>query len=100
MLRKTLSALLVFSWMILSGLDVVEDLDLPDPIQLKDSTEPPLPVSASAGLLASNIVETATHAGIRCCNPLEQFTHPITTYTPHSSQRVSKLHKVHHVFLI
>jgi hypothetical protein len=100
MLRKTLSALLVFSWIILSGLDVVEDLDLPDPIQLQDSTEAPLRGSPSAGLLARNIIETATHAGIRCSNSLEQFSHPVTTYTPHYSQRVSKLHKVHHVFII
>lgn len=94
------SGLLVFSWMILSSLDVVEDLELPDPIQFEDSTEAPLPSSASAGLLARNIVETATYAGVRCSNRLEQFTRSVTTYTPHSSQRVSKLHKVHQVLII
>jgi hypothetical protein len=100
MLRKALSALLVLSWMVLSGLDVVEDLDLPDPIQFQDSTEAPLPGTASAGLLARNIVETATPAGIRCFNSLGQFTDSITSYTPASSRRASKLHKVHHVFRI
>jgi hypothetical protein len=100
MLQKALAGLLIFSWIVLSGFDVLEDLDLPDQVEIRDSNEAPLPGNGSAGLLARNIVETATHAGIRCSNLLEQFTAPTTIYTPHSSQRVSKLHKVHHVFII
>ena len=100
MLRKPISVLLVFSWIVLSGFDVLEDLDLPDQIRFEDSTQVPSPGNGSAGLLARNIVETATHAGIRYSNSLEQYTAPITIYIPHSSQRVSKLHKVHHVFII
>jgi hypothetical protein len=100
MLRKIVSALLVCSWIILSGLDVVEDLDLPDRIEFQDTADAPSATTAPAGLLARNIIETATHAGNRCSNSLEQFTHPTPLYIPHGSDKVSKLHKVHHVFII
>ena len=100
MLRKAMAILLVFSWITLSGFDVVEDLDLPDQIEFQSSTDSPITGNGSAGILASNIVESADHTQSRRPNLLAQFAASITLYTPHLSHKVSKLHKVHRVFLI
>jgi hypothetical protein len=100
MLKELMGILLVFSWIILSGFDVVEDLDLPDQIEFQSSTDAPATGNGSAGVLARNIVESADHTPSRCPKLLEQFAATITIYTPHLSHKVSKLHKVHRVFLI
>jgi hypothetical protein len=99
MLRRAISVVLVFSWVILAGIDVLEDLDLPDRIEFQCSSKTTLPAGSGAPL-ARNIVESATHSGIRCSGWLEQLTPPVTIHTPHLSQKVSKLHKVNRVFLI
>jgi hypothetical protein len=100
MFRKALSVLLVFSWIVLSGLDVVEDLDLPDQIEFQNSTKAASRGNGPSGPLARNIVESATDGGIRCSSWLEQLTAPTINYAPYFSRKVSKLHKVHRVFLI
>ncbi len=100
MVREPLSVLLVFSWIILSGLDVVEDLDLPDQIEFQNATDAPVAANRSAGPLARNIVESATYVGMRNATVLEQFTAGVAIYTPNPSQKVSKLHKLKRVFLI
>jgi hypothetical protein len=96
--KRFIAILLVFSWIILSGYDLVEDLDLPDQIEFQSSTDDPIPVH-STGLLTRNIVESADHTAGRCQN-LVQFATRKTTYNPHQSLKTSKLHKVHRVFLI
>ena len=99
MLRRFVALLLVFSWIILSGYDVVEDLDLPDQIEVQSSSDDPIAVGSN-GVLARNIVESADHTPYRCQCLLEQFATRKATYTPHYSHKTSKLHKVHRVFLI
>jgi len=100
MFRKVLGLLLVFSWISLSGFDVTEDLDFPDQIEFQSSTDLPTASNGPAGILARNIVESADHTASRGPHLLEQFATRKTTYTPHHSQKTSKLHKVHRVFLI
>ena len=100
MLRKALPLLLIGSWIILSGFDVTEDLDLPQLIGYQDPSDDGSNGNGPAGLLARNIVESATHEGIRASNLLEHRARPIAFHVPHLSQKVSKLHKVNHIFLI
>jgi hypothetical protein len=99
MLRRFVALLLVFSWIILSGYDVVEDLDLPDQIEVQSSSDNPIAVGSN-GVLARNIVESADHKPYRCHCLFEQFATQKASYPPHYSQKTSKLHKVHRVFLI
>jgi hypothetical protein len=99
MLRRFVAFLLVFSWIILSGYDVVEDLHLPDQIEFLSSTNGPIAVHSN-GLLTRNIVESADHTPYRCHCLLEQFATQKATYPPHYSHKTSKLHKIHRVFLI
>jgi hypothetical protein len=99
MLKRSVALLLVFSWTILSGYDVVEDLDLPDQVEFQSSTDDPIAVHSN-GLLTRNIVESADHTVGRSDNLLEQFATRKANYNPHQSLKTSKLHKVHRVFLI
>jgi hypothetical protein len=100
MLRRFVALFLVFSWIILSGFDVVEDLDLPDQIEFQSSSDDAIAVNFPHGLLAGNIDESADHTPSRRPNLLEQFaTRKVTDTLPHS-HKTSKLHKVHCVFLI
>ena len=100
MLRKRLALLLALSWVILSGYDVIEDLDLPDRIAFHSSTDALSRGARSAGLLARNIVESADRPHLRCASLAEHYLEFTASYTPSLSQKVFKLHKVNQVFLI
>ena len=100
MLRKRLALLLVLSWVILSGYDVVEDLDLPDGIELHNPTDALSRGPGSAGLLARNIIESADRPHLHCVSLSEHYLEFTASFTPNLSQKVFKLHKVNQVFLI
>ncbi|HUC97581.1 MAG TPA: hypothetical protein VMR88_03830 [Candidatus Polarisedimenticolaceae bacterium] len=100
MLRKRLALFLAFSWVILSGYDVIEDLDLPDPIAFDSPSDALSRGAGSAGLLARNIVESADRPHLRCVSLAEHYLDFTASYTPSLSQKVFKLHKVNQVFLI
>ena len=100
MLRKRLALLLALCWVILSGYDVIEDLDLPDRIELHNSSDALSRGPGSAGLLARNIVESADRPYLRCASSAEHYLEVTASYIPSLSQRVFKLHKVNQVFLI
>ena|SRR3989337_1216674 len=100
MLVKRLALLLAFSWVILSGYDVIEDLDLPDQVELHNPTDALSRGTGSAGLLARNIVESADRPHLRCASLPEHYFELTASYTPSVSHRIFKLHKVHQVFLI
>jgi hypothetical protein len=100
MLKRALAVLLVPLWVILSGVDVLEDLDLPSGIEVHSSTDVPLPGSGQIGRLANNIVESADHSRPRCSSFLEQSSVQLSLEAPTVFQKSSKLHKLHRVFLI
>jgi hypothetical protein len=100
MLRKRLALFLALSWVILSGYDVIEDLDLPDGIELHTPTDALSGGAGSAGLLARNIVESADRPRLRYASSPEHYLEFTASYAPSVSQRVFKLHKVNQVFLI
>jgi hypothetical protein len=86
--------------MVLSGADLVEDLDLPERIEFDDPAESEIPSNPFAGLLTRNIVESAAHEGIRSANLLGAFIAEITIHKPHLTLTIAKLYKVFRVFII
>jgi len=100
MLPKRLALLLVFSWVILSGFDVIEDLDLPDQIELHNSSDALSRGPGSAALVARNVVESAVRACMRCWILPGHSFELTAIYIPSLSHRIFKLHKIHQVFLI
>ena len=100
MCRKSLASLLIFSWIILCGVDLVAGFDLSDSTQLHDPSDAHVPSKPFAVLLGSDIDESADHRGIRYENPVDQFTAATNSYAPDVPQKFSKLYKVLRVFII
>jgi hypothetical protein len=100
MLRKALAVLLVLSWIILSGVDLIEDLDLPDQIALSKCRAAALPGTPWSCRLVNNIVESANTSSGR--DPV--FVYEPVVHAPFAAVPVShsklKLHKLHAIFLI
>jgi hypothetical protein len=100
MARKFLALLLILSWLSLSGFDVLEDLDIPDQVDLYSSTASPLLDHGRSARLTHNIVESAGHSKIRYFSCMEQRAVRLAICSPTPFQKTYKLHKLHHAFLI
>lgn len=100
MAHRSLALLLIISWLSLSGFDVLEDLDFPDQIELYSSTASPLLDHGRTARLTHNMVESAGHSIVRYFNCMEQRAVRLLICSPTQSQKISKLHKLHHGFLI
>ena len=103
MLRKYLASLLVVSWVVLSGFDLLEDLRFdygPSAYARSDSAKSLAPDLKHRVGLANNMVETADHDQPFVPSQLRETYFP-STLLPLSTFRGSfALHKLHHVFLI
>jgi hypothetical protein len=101
MLKRVLAVLLVLSWVILSGFDVLEDLDPFGQIELHGSVGPsPTPRVGHTISLADNVVESAYHSPRRHWVSLDEPTVHLSVDVDVVVQSSSKLHKLHHIFLI
>ena len=100
MARRFLALLLIISWLSLSGFDVLEDLDFPNQIELYSSTVSPLLDHGRTARLTHNMVESAGHSKMRYFNCMEQRAVRLVICSPTQFQKISKLHKLHHAFLI
>jgi hypothetical protein len=98
--RKFLAILLIGSWVILSGFDLLEDFDLPLQTAVHNSLEN-FPPNGGPGVdLVNNLIESGDrtrffHIGL--------FGLPVIDSLfdlPSISKKVSKIHKLHRVFLI
>ncbi|MPZ76566.1 MAG: hypothetical protein GEU77_08575 [Deltaproteobacteria bacterium] len=98
--RKFLALLLILSWICLSGIDVLEDLDLAGPVELYNSAENPFVTHGQTGRPTHNIVESAGHSRFRCSSFLARAAALLLPCSPTLSQKTYKLHKLHHVFLL
>jgi hypothetical protein len=100
MLKKALAVLLGVSWVILSGFDVLEDLDPFHQFEFHGSAAPSAHGVRHRISLSNNIIESADHSPPRHSVTLHQPTiHvPVDVYV--AVQSSSKLHKLHHVYLI
>lgn len=99
MLRRALALGLVCCWIALSGVDMLEDLELPFKIEFERSSEIPGP-SSKRPSLAHDMAEGASAS--------RRFQGDILPWIPLRSSfvlsrdffKTSQLHKYHHVFLI
>jgi len=100
MLRKALAILLVFSWVILSRFDLLEDFDFPIQNGVHNPPENSLPNGGPGVDLVNNILESGdrtrfSHVGLFALPVLDS---PVDA--PTVSKKVSKIHKLHRIFLI
>jgi hypothetical protein len=93
MLRRALALLLVLSWLVLAGIDLLEDLNGHSQVALNSHSQ--------SGGLANDIVESADAACVEDNSSLsEQATCFLSVSLPPSSPRASKLHKLHQIYQI
>lgn len=99
MLRTALVALLVALCVNLSGLHVLEELDLHSRIEVHGSTSLPVPDLGPTGRLFNNIAESGDfrirHSGVFDGPVIE-----VSVDTHRASPKNFRLHKLHRVFLI
>jgi hypothetical protein len=102
MLRKPLAALLILSWVALSGFDLLEDLEFETgPSAYSGGTDKSLPpYFKHRGSLANNIVESAHSEQLSYLSLLGLTVFHSPNYSGSSFHRVSELYKLHRVFLI
>jgi hypothetical protein len=100
MLHRALAVLLVLSWVILSGFDVLEDLDPFGQIEFHSSAGPSTHGVGHTISLANNIIESADHSRPRHSVTRHQPTVHLSVDVYVVVQSSSKLHKLHHIFLI
>jgi hypothetical protein len=105
MARKSLAALLVLSWVVLSGFDLLEDFKFETGTSAyvhsqgaPDKSLPAYPKRQAS--LTNNIVETATSVQRVYPLLLRLTCSESPTQNALSSERASELHKLHRVFLI
>jgi hypothetical protein len=102
MRRKFLAFLLISSWVILSGFDLLEDLDSPSQfsVQSANSCDGPLPNVGSGVNIVNNIVESAHHRQPSYPGLFDSPSVHSSVDTALSFKKASRLHKLHCVFLI
>lgn len=101
MFRKSVAVLLVLSWVILSGFDVVEDLDLPDQAGLCSSKSAEPSGAPWSCRLVNNIVESADTASGRAPVLASKPVGRQGAFTAITVSHIKlKLHKLHAIFLI
>lgn len=98
MLRKHLAIILLLSWIVPSGLDLVEDLYFPEHAEIQN--EEAFPGGSSYLSFANKLFESPDtsfrHRSIHPENPASQVSLRILAF----SAKTSRLYKLHSVFLI
>jgi hypothetical protein len=100
MIRKALAAVLVISWVVLAGIDLLEDLDVPIQAGLHNRAGGASSNFGQGANLADNIIESA-HRPWEVETQLSEpkSTAAVTDVISFSKKAVS-LHKLNRVFLI
>jgi hypothetical protein len=101
MFRKPLAVLLVFSWVVLCGFDLLEDLKLESEHNAYTQSAKSLsPNWIQHAGLANNSAESAVNAYAFYTPFLHLNLSQSSIYRVSSSHKVLELHKLHRIFLI
>jgi hypothetical protein len=102
MFRKPLAALLILSWVVLSGFDLLEDLEFETgPSAYSGGTDKSLPPYFKHRVsLANNIIESAHSEQPSYLSLLGLTVSHSPSHSVSSFHKVSELYKLHRVFLI
>lgn len=102
MRRKVLATLLIVGWVILSGFDVLEDLEFPGGVAVSRLSHDPSSESTVTGwgFLANNIVESAYRLHQVYIVLIDSTTVTFDLDAVLDLHTYIQLHKLYHVFLI
>jgi len=100
MVRKLLAVLVMVSWVVLSGYDLLEDLDLPILVGIDRPIEGPQPPMGPGVDLVNDILESGDRIKLRHAELIELFAVHCSGNPVLSFKKVFRLHKIHRVYLI
>lgn len=105
MRRKTLAVLLAVLWIVLSGVDLVEDFDLASYGKVQNAKTTTFPSLGQGIKIANDNFENATRTVISQIGPLRPPNLPGVTCQPHNKasqvpRKHLQLYKLHSAFLI
>jgi hypothetical protein len=102
MCRKVIATLLIAGWVILSGFDVLEDLEFSGQAAVSRNSQDPNSPSTVAGwgALANNIVESAYRIQQSYFDPVGSTPLTLDLDAVPDFRAYFQLHKLYHVFLI
>lgn len=105
MLRKALAGLLILSWIILSGFDLLEDLHVPTHVGVNSPREATLPGFGQAVNLVNNTLEQAnrtllSHAGPFKLPVVQSIAFQLFVNASTVFKKSFRIHKLYRVFLI
>ena len=100
MLRKVFAVLLIASLVILSGVDLLEDLDLPQQVSIDNPENESQPNGSPGFDLVHNVLQFGDLAKLSCFT-FWQLPNCTSLYErPTVRNKLFKLHKLNRVFLI
>ena len=102
MVKKPLAVLLIVSWVVLSGFDLLEDLEFGtgSRTQVGSTDKSPPPYFGHSVSLVNNIVESAQGEQLSHLSLFELIPSHSSGDSLSSFHKVSELYKLHRVFLI
>ncbi|HXG49915.1 MAG TPA: hypothetical protein VNN77_00730 [candidate division Zixibacteria bacterium] len=100
MLRSVLAILLIAGWIVLSGIDLIEDLAFPAGPSVHRSAARIATGLSKGGALANNLVESADRPRAPLTTVAIRGTAVLLAPAPVALLRNLKLHKLNRVFLI
>jgi hypothetical protein len=98
MLRKYLAVILLLSWIVPSGFDLVDDLYFPGQTEIQN--EEALPGGSGYLSFTNKLVESAESSSRRRSIHPEDPAFEVSLRILAAPPKTSKLHKLHSVFLI
>jgi hypothetical protein len=100
MLRKALAMLLILSWVVLSGFDLLEDLELPSLVSVQSPIDDALPNIGQRVKTVNNLLESGDRTRPVSSGLRELPIVDSSIDAPGVPEKVSKIHKLHRIFLI
>jgi hypothetical protein len=97
--RKVLGLLLIISWVVLSGFDLLEELGPGNPHEI-DSIPDDSPLNNDHRQMVNDIVELAHHIQLYHACLFDLDTIDLAVGSVITFKKVLRLHKLHRVYLI
>jgi hypothetical protein len=98
--RRGVAVLLILSWVLLSAIDILEDLDHYDRLELHSAPAVLGSRNGQSGGLVNNIVESADHSRVRRPKLFQPWPLNPSIGSPTVCRKSFSIHKRHHIFLI
>jgi hypothetical protein len=99
-MHRCVAVLLILCWVVLSAIDILEDLGHSDQLELHNALAASRFWNGQPGGLVNDIVESADHSRVRRPKLLPPWPLELSIGFPAACQKSFSIHKRHRIFLI